>query len=190
MRLQPRLPHLRGAPERAYEHHDDVEHTHSHGHGWKGILLSATKHTVQVTLFIFVITIVLNIVLETVGEEPWPVSSVTIPPSPFSPRRSWGLFPTAPPALSSPSCMWRGAGSRAMLPASGVGRRGPARARAGESPLAAECGHHRAALRHRRVLGARLQRPGRGVLKLGRRRPVARGQISLKLTIRQNIFLH
>ncbi len=57
------------APERAYEHHDDVEHTHSHGHGWKGILLSATKHTVQVTLFIFAITIVLNIVLETVGEE-------------------------------------------------------------------------------------------------------------------------
>lgn len=57
------------APERAYEHHDDVEHTHSHGHGWKGILLSATKHTVQVTLFIFAITIVLNIVLETAGEE-------------------------------------------------------------------------------------------------------------------------
>ena len=57
------------APERAYEHHDDVEHTHSHGHGWKGILLSTTKHTVQVTLFIFAITIVLNIVLETVGEE-------------------------------------------------------------------------------------------------------------------------
>lgn len=57
------------APERAYEHHDDVEHTHSHGHGWKGILLSATKHTVRVTLFIFAITIVLNIVLETVGEE-------------------------------------------------------------------------------------------------------------------------
>ena len=57
------------APDRAYEHHDDVEHTHSHGHGWKGILLSATKHTVQVTLFIFAITIVLNIVLETVGEE-------------------------------------------------------------------------------------------------------------------------
>ena len=23
------------APERAYEHHDDVEHTHEHGHGWK-----------------------------------------------------------------------------------------------------------------------------------------------------------
>ena len=57
------------APERAYEHHDDVEHTHDHGHGWKGILKSATKHTVQVTLFIFLITIVLNVVLETVGED-------------------------------------------------------------------------------------------------------------------------
>ncbi len=57
------------APERAYEHHDDVEHTHSHGHGWKGILLSATKHTVQVTLFVFLITIALNAVLEVVGED-------------------------------------------------------------------------------------------------------------------------
>jgi len=57
------------APERAYEHHDDVEHTHEHGHGWRGILRSATKHTVQVTLFIFVITIALNAVLEVVGED-------------------------------------------------------------------------------------------------------------------------
>ena len=57
------------APERVYEHHDDVEHTHEHGHGWKGILKSATKHTVQVTLFIFLITIALNVVLETVGED-------------------------------------------------------------------------------------------------------------------------
>ncbi len=57
------------APERAYEHHDDVEHTHSHGHGWKGILLSATKHTVQVTLFIFAITIVLNIA-RLLGDNP------------------------------------------------------------------------------------------------------------------------
>lgn len=57
------------APERAYEHHDDVEHTHEHGHGWKGILKSATKHTVQVTLFIFLITVALNVVLETVGED-------------------------------------------------------------------------------------------------------------------------
>lgn len=57
------------APERAYEHHDDVEHTHEHGHGWKGIVKSAAKHTVQVTLFVFLITIALNAVLEVVGED-------------------------------------------------------------------------------------------------------------------------
>ena len=65
-------------PELVYEHHDDCAagctheaHCHDHGHdgGWKGILKSALIHTVQVTLFIFVITIALNAVLETVGEE-------------------------------------------------------------------------------------------------------------------------
>ena len=41
---------------------------HEHGHGWKGsILKSATKHTVQVTLFIFLITIALNVVHRAVG---------------------------------------------------------------------------------------------------------------------------
>ena len=57
------------APERAYEHHDDVEHTHVHGSGWKGILKSATKHTLQVMVFIFLIVLVLNAVIEGVGED-------------------------------------------------------------------------------------------------------------------------
>ena len=49
--------------------HDLCEHDHCHCHdGEGGILKSAFKHTVQVTLFIFVITIVLNGVLEVVGE--------------------------------------------------------------------------------------------------------------------------
>lgn len=65
-------------PELVYEHHDDCvdgctheAHCHDHGHdgGWKGVLRSALVHTVQVTLFIFVVTIALNVVLETVGEE-------------------------------------------------------------------------------------------------------------------------
>lgn len=66
-------------PSTVYQHHDDCSqgcthshHTHDHTHdseGWKGILLSALKHTVQVMVFIFVITLVLNVVLETVGEE-------------------------------------------------------------------------------------------------------------------------
>lgn len=50
--------------------HDLCEQEHCHCHdGEGGILKSALKHTLQVTLFIFVITIVLNGVLEVVGED-------------------------------------------------------------------------------------------------------------------------
>lgn len=50
--------------------HDLCEHDHCHCHGGEGgILKSALKHTLQVTLFIFVITIVLNGILEVVGED-------------------------------------------------------------------------------------------------------------------------
>lgn len=50
--------------------HDLCEHDHCHCHdGEGGILKSALKHTLQVTVFIFVITIVLNGVLEVVGED-------------------------------------------------------------------------------------------------------------------------
>ncbi|WP_080801756.1 putative manganese transporter [Arabiibacter massiliensis] len=50
--------------------HDLCEQDHCHCHdGEGGILKSALRHTVQVTLFIFAITIVLNGVLEVVGED-------------------------------------------------------------------------------------------------------------------------
>lgn len=54
-------------PELAYnfEHDDDHEHHHEHG----SILRSAAKHTLQVTVFIFVITLVLNGVIAAVGED-------------------------------------------------------------------------------------------------------------------------
>lgn len=63
-------------PALRYEHCDDCyyphahehDHTHDHAHGWGAILKSALVHTVQVVVFIFVITLLLNIVLETVGE--------------------------------------------------------------------------------------------------------------------------
>ena len=45
------------------------DHSHDHDHGWKGIVKSALVHTVQVAVFIFVITIALNAVLEVVGED-------------------------------------------------------------------------------------------------------------------------
>lgn len=65
-------------PQLAYRHTDDCcqgcthehhEHDHTHDAGWKGILVSALKHTVQVMVFIFLITLVLDGVLEVVGED-------------------------------------------------------------------------------------------------------------------------
>lgn len=67
-------------PELVYQHHDDCaagcshehhahEHDHDHSHGWKSILKSALIHTVQVGVFVFLITLVLNYVLEVVGED-------------------------------------------------------------------------------------------------------------------------
>ncbi len=65
-------------PELAYEHYDDCvdgcdhehhHHDHSHDAGWGGIVKSACKHTLQVTLFVFLVSLALNAVLAFVGEE-------------------------------------------------------------------------------------------------------------------------
>ena len=48
--------------------HELCEHCHCHD-GGGGILRSAVKHTLQVTLFVFAVTLVLNGVLEAVGED-------------------------------------------------------------------------------------------------------------------------
>ena len=54
-------------PELAYDYQHDEEHEHHHEHGF--ILRSALKHTAQVTVFIFLITLVLDGALEVVGED-------------------------------------------------------------------------------------------------------------------------
>lgn len=54
-------------PELVYDYEHDEEHEHHHEGG--SILRSALKHTVQVTVFIFVITLVLDGALELVGED-------------------------------------------------------------------------------------------------------------------------
>ena len=54
-------------PELVYKHDSDEEHHHDHEGA--SIFKSALKHTIQVTLFIFIITIALNVILEVVGEE-------------------------------------------------------------------------------------------------------------------------
>ena len=65
-------------PALAYEHHDDCgggcdhehhAHDHSHDAGWGGIAKSALKHTAQVVLFVFLVSLALNVVLEVVGED-------------------------------------------------------------------------------------------------------------------------
>lgn len=65
-------------PASAYDHHDDCVqgcthehhlHDHGHDHGVKSLFKSALVHTVQVSVYIFIVTVALNVVLETVGEE-------------------------------------------------------------------------------------------------------------------------
>lgn len=65
-------------PELVYSHHDDCadgcdhhhhEHDHSHEHGAADIAKSALVHTVQVTVFILIISLALNVVLAFVGED-------------------------------------------------------------------------------------------------------------------------
>ena len=47
--------------------HDFCEHEHCHCED--GVLKSATRHTLQILLFVFLITVVLNIGIEVIGEE-------------------------------------------------------------------------------------------------------------------------
>ena len=54
-------------PELAYDFEHDEEHEHHHEGG--SILRSALKHTLQVTVFIFIVTLVLDGALELVGED-------------------------------------------------------------------------------------------------------------------------
>lgn len=67
-------------PELVYEHCEDCppgcdheyhehDHTHDHDHGWLQIFKSAAIHTGKIMIFLFIITLILNAVLETVGEE-------------------------------------------------------------------------------------------------------------------------
>ena len=68
--------HARGH-DHADGHGHDHDHAHAHGHGHGrgrfgivgSIVKSAASHTVQVSLFIFLVTFALVLVLETVGED-------------------------------------------------------------------------------------------------------------------------
>ena len=53
--------------DHVHAHHDEDHCEHEHGHG--SILKSALKHTLQVTLFVFLISLALGAAFELVGEE-------------------------------------------------------------------------------------------------------------------------
>lgn len=55
--------------EHGHDHEHDHEHGHGHGHGPAGIVRSAVVHTVQVTVFIFVITLAMGLLIELVGTD-------------------------------------------------------------------------------------------------------------------------
>lgn len=54
----------------AHAGHDHAGHAHTHGGGiLRGVVMGATHHTLQVTLFIFLVTLAINLVIGIVGED-------------------------------------------------------------------------------------------------------------------------
>ena len=87
-------------------HEGEHEHHHGHSHSHKGapvlsIIRSAISHTVQVSVFIFLVTLILVAVLEAFGE------SATTRRSPSWVRRLSASFPTVRRAWSLRSCIWK-----------------------------------------------------------------------------------
>ena len=52
-----------------YEHEHAHDHAHAHAHGFGAIAKSSLVHTLQVTLFIFLVSLALEIVIDGVGED-------------------------------------------------------------------------------------------------------------------------
>lgn len=55
--------------EHAHDHAHAHDHSHGHAHGFGAIAKSSLVHTLQVTLFIFLVSLALEIVIDGVGED-------------------------------------------------------------------------------------------------------------------------
>lgn len=55
--------------EHAHEHAHEHNHSHGHAHGFGAIAKSSLVHTLQVTLFVFLVSLALEIVIDGVGED-------------------------------------------------------------------------------------------------------------------------
>ena len=115
--------------------HDLCEQEHCHCHdGEGGILRSALKHTLQVTLFIFLITLALNGLLAVVGEDVL--------------AEFLGQYRHRAAVRGRRAGLGRHVGRFAR-----VGGRGPAGVGSHEPPSEREYRHHRGAVRDGRHLG-------------------------------------
>lgn len=56
-------------PEHGHDHAHERNHSHGHAHGFGAIAKSSLVHTLQVTLFIFLVSLALEIVIDGVGED-------------------------------------------------------------------------------------------------------------------------
>ena len=55
--------------EHGHEHAHEHNHSHGHAHGFGAIAKSSLVHTLQVTLFVFLVSLALEIVIDGVGED-------------------------------------------------------------------------------------------------------------------------
>ena len=135
--------------------HDLCEQEHCHCHdGEGGILKSAVRHTLQVTLFVFIITLALNGLLTVVGEDVLAEFLGANPALSVFGSALVGLVRTARPASSSRSCTWKACWlGRHVGRFARVGGRGPAGVGSHEPPSEREYRHHRGAVRDGRHLG-------------------------------------
>ena len=135
--------------------HDLCEQEHCHCHdGEGGILRSALKHTLQVTLFIFLITLALNGLLAVVGEDVLAEFLGANPALSVFGSALVGLVPNCAASIVIAQLYVEGVLlGRHVGRFARVGGRGPAGVGSHEPPSEREYRHHRGAVRDGRHLG-------------------------------------
>lgn len=89
------------------EDYDICEHDHCHCE--KGIIYSATVHTLKTTLYVFIIVLILNVLIHLVGEDI--ISKIFLKDNPFAPLLSalFGLIPNCAASVMLTELYIRGA---------------------------------------------------------------------------------
>ncbi len=109
-----------------HEHDCECEHEHEHPHTASHILKSALNHTVQVTVFIWLVSLVLGAVLELVGEDALGQAIASVPALSVLVSALVGLIPNCAASVAViqlylDGVLGAGAMLAGLLSASGVG---------------------------------------------------------------------